>query len=100
VEDGYKIEGANSSKIIVIFSNTLKLAVNGCHKCVCNLFQVIKHISTDLYVYELTLIGPPKNVTGKHDILLKARIPDALPSKMNLLEIRCCEQGPRVGACV
>ena len=30
------------------------LKISGCHKCVCSLFQVIKHISTGLYVCELT----------------------------------------------
>ena len=34
---------------------------NGCHSvmCVCSFFLVIKHISTGLYVYELTSTCPP-----------------------------------------
>ena len=40
---------------------------------VCSLFQVIKEISTGLYVYKLTSMSPPKQcVTGKHLILHKA----------------------------
>ena len=46
---------------------------NGCHTCVCRLFQVIKHISAGLYVYELTYTCPSKQrETGKNVILHSA----------------------------
>ena len=36
-----------------------------CHTCVCSLFQVTKHISTGLYIYDLTSTRPPtKCLTG------------------------------------
>ena len=57
-------EGAKKSpKIIDIVSYALKMGANGCHTCICSLFQVIKHISTglyQLYVYELASTCPPK----------------------------------------
>ena len=30
---------------------------NGCHMCDCSLFQVTKHITSALYVYECILIS-------------------------------------------
>ena len=52
----------SSSKLINIVSYALKMGVNGCHTSVCSLFQVIKHISTGLYVYELTPMCSPKEM--------------------------------------
>jgi len=42
---------------------------NGCHTCICSLFQVMKDISTGLY--ELTSMGPLK-LTDKNVFLSKA----------------------------
>ena len=57
----YKNEGAK-----MVFQNHTYCQLcleNRSHTCVCGLFQVIKLISSDLYVYELT---------GKNVILHKA----------------------------
>ena len=46
-----------------VFKNhrfALKMDVNGCHPCVCSLFQVIKHISTGLFVFKLPATCPHK----------------------------------------
>jgi len=37
---------------------------------VCSLFQIMKHISTGLYVCELTFKYPLKRVTSKHVVSL------------------------------
>ena len=81
---GKKIkEQKRSSKIINVISYVLE---NGCHACDCSLFQMIKHISMDLYlyVYELASTCPPTTFVSGNICILHEALVDREASVISL----------------
>jgi len=56
-------------------------------KIVCNLFHIIKHMSTGLYVYELRSTCPQKSVAGNLFVFHKALDPYMMGRTIEMLHI-------------